>query len=145
MCTNNSNKCTEYLKIYTDNIERKYEDKECRREGMDCIVNVSYTEFELVSTGSMIVELDEFDSFSSEISVTVSSYSSIAEEYSNITSNLQGNPGMYFRGSEASVFYLLITPSLFLSDSHKWEEESTGYHVSQIQDPDKGSQIYYSE
>jgi hypothetical protein len=112
---------------------------------MDCIVSVSYEEFELVSTGSVTIQLDEFDSFSSEVSIAVSSYSSIPEEYSNITSHLQGDPGMYFRGSEASIFYLLITPSLFLSDSNKWEEESTGYHVSQMQDPDKGSQINYSE
>jgi len=144
-CTNELNKCTEYLKIYTDNIERKNEDKECRREAMDCIVSVSYAEFELVSTGSLTVQLDEYDSFSSDVSIAVSSYSSIPEEYSNITSHLQGDPGMYFRGSEASIFYLLITPSLFLSDSNKWEEESTGYHVSQMQDPDKGSQINYSE
>jgi hypothetical protein len=52
---------------------------------------------------------------------------------------------MYFRGSSPTVFRLLMTPSLFINDSGDWDNELKGYHISEVYEPNKGSQITYSE
>jgi hypothetical protein len=38
-----------------------------------------------------------------------------------------------------------MTPSIFRNDSGDWEDEIKGYHISQLQDPQKGSEVYYPE
>jgi hypothetical protein len=51
----------------------------------------------------------------------------------------------FFRGSNPTTFSYLMTPSLFKTDSNKWEDDQRGYHISIQEKPTKGSQINISE
>ena len=133
------------LNIDMDNLEGRIQNLKCEKQELDCTVSFECSDCELVSTGSISIEIDEMDSFATGISIEVSSSSSIPDEYSTIISSLRSDAPFYFRGPDPSTFYLLITPSLFLNDSGDWEKELKGYHISQTQDPGRGSQIEFSE
>ncbi len=77
--------------------------------------------------------------------MTVSSSSSIPNEKSTISTVVSAEKGKYFRGMNPSEVHLLMTPSIFRNDSGDWEDEIKGYHISQLQDPQKGSEVYYPE
>jgi hypothetical protein len=137
--------CTEYLNISFDNVNGKLVDLKCSMIGSDCYVNFSIRDFELTSLGSVNVELTEVDSYCSDISVKLQTSSSIPNELSTISTTIPKNANKYYRGSEGSTVTLLITPSLFISDTGDWASELKGYHVSQTQNPIKGTQISYTE
>ena len=128
------------LKIDIYNLVGRLQNPQCEKQELDCTVSFECLDCELVSTGSINIEIEEMDSYATGISIEVSSSSSIPDEYSTIISSLRSDATLYFRGPDPSTFYLLITPSLFLNDSGDWEKELRGYHISQTQDPDKGSQ-----
>ena len=93
----------------------------------------------------MNLELSESKSYCSEILVKIQTSSSIPDEVSSISTQIPMDINKYYRGSEPSLVNLLMTPSLFLSDTGEWESKLKGYHISQTQDPIKGSQISYTE
>jgi hypothetical protein len=112
---------------------------------LDCYINFSIIDFELLSLGSVNVELYEVDSYCSEISVKVQTSSSIPNETSDMTTTIPKDFDKYYRGLEASIVSLLMTPSLFISDTGDWPSELKGYHISQTQDTIQGSQVSYTE
>jgi hypothetical protein len=120
-------------------------DLKCSFIDSDCYLNFSIKDFEITSLGSVNVELNEFDSYCSDISVKVQTSSSIPGELSSISTTITKDANKYYRGSEGSIVNLLITPSLFISETDDLASELKGYHMSQIQNPIKGSQISYTE
>lgn len=144
-CAVQDNKCTDFLSISLDNIEGRLVDLRCSIIDSDCYIHFNIIDFELLSLGSVNVELSEADSYCSDISVKVQTSSSIPDENSTIITTIPKDFNKYYRGSEASIVSLLMTPSLFLSDTEDWPSELKGYHVSQTQDPIKGSQVRYTE
>ena len=127
------------------NIKGTSRNRTCSKKGLNCEVSFTYSNFEILSTGSLTLEINEVDSYASSISLEISSSSSIPNEVSTTISSISSEENMYFRGPDPSIFYLLMTPSIFLTDSEKWEDELKGYHVSEVQDPEHGSEITYSE
>lgn len=77
--------------------------------------------------------------------VKVQTSSSIPSETSTIISYIPSDINKVFRGSDPTRVNLLMTPSLFQSDTGKWDSEGKGYHISQLQNSIKGSQIDYTE
>lgn len=77
--------------------------------------------------------------------VKIQTSSSMPDETSGISTRIPMNINKYYRGLEPSIVSLLMTPSLFLTDTGEWESELKGYHISQTQDPIKGSQISFTE
>lgn len=91
------------------------------------------------------MELSEDNSLCSEISIKVEAPSSIPNEVSSITTRVKSESGKYFRGFTPSVISMLLTPSLFLTDTNKWENKLKGFHISESEEPIEGSQIDFSE
>jgi hypothetical protein len=90
--------------------------------------------------------MSEDESYATDIYITISSSSSIPGEYSTIKTKVStSDRNKYFRGADPSIISLLMTPSLFLTDTRTWENELKGYHISETLDPKKGSEIEYSE
>lgn len=111
----------------------------------DCVVSFKCPDCELTRSGSLSLEMLEPDSVAADILVKISSNSSIPGENSSISSLLLGDTDKYFRGPNPSTFYILLTPWVFINDSEDWDKGIKGYHASQIKDPEKGSQIPYSQ
>lgn len=101
--------------------------------------------FELESSGSVTLELTEKESYCSQITVKVQTSSSIPDQTSSIITYITEDTDKYYRGADPTIVNLLMTPSLFLSNTGTWDSEATGYHISQTQDLVKGSQIDYTE
>lgn len=60
----------------------------------------------------------------------VTSNSSIPDEVSKIGIGAEPETNKVFRGFQPSVFYVLMTPSIFTSTLPDYNSLSTGYHVS---------------
>jgi hypothetical protein len=45
-------------------------------------------------------------------------------------------------GNEPSVIELQMTPSIFRTDTVRWEDKSTGYHVNSLSLPEVGSTVF---
>jgi hypothetical protein len=135
----------EELTINMNNLLGELRNIQCMSQNLACAVSFECINCKLINTGSISIELDEVDSYSTGISVEISSFSSIPDEYSTIITSLRSDQSLYLRGPNPSNFYFLMTPSLFLNDSGDWEKELKGYHVTKTQDPAKGSQIVFPE
>jgi hypothetical protein len=78
-------------------------------------------------------------SFASKIQVNITSSSSIQNYHSSVTSELLSEYNTIYRGIIPSTFYYQLTPSLYISKLNENKEESTGYHISNLKLPEKGS------
>ena len=124
----------------------KDEKLSCEKQDSLCKVSLKCSDCELTNTGSLTLTMEEDESYSTGIYVTISSSSSIPGEYSTIkTMASTSETTKYFRGADPSIIYLLVTPSLFLSDTGDWDNQLKGYHMTELTDPKKGSEIEYSE
>jgi hypothetical protein len=137
--------CTEHITIAYDNIRGKIQDIQCRKVESDCEISFRVSNLYLGSSAYVSIELLEKDSYCSDIYVKVQTSSSIPDETSSITTYILSDKNKLFRGYDPTVIHLLMTPSLFLSDTDIWESEAQGYHISQVQNNIKGSQIDFTE
>jgi hypothetical protein len=71
--------------------------------------------------------------------------SSIPGEISSVSDVIWSNNGKYFKGLVPTTFSILMTPSLFKTDSSLWKSDTTGYHISIDKDTTYGSQSYAKE
>jgi uncharacterized membrane protein YciS (DUF1049 family) len=78
-------------------------------------------------------------SYSSGIEIDFKSSSSIPSELSSVFISIRPPTNLVFIGSDPSMFYFSVTPSLFTSSSSQWPKSETGYHVSIYQPPVYGS------
>ena len=98
-------------------------EKTCRIQ-IVCVACV----FQVGSSLSLL--LGEELSYASGISVNISSTSSIPGGRSNVSNYIYPQIGNMFIGSDPTVFYFGLTPSLFETDSSEWPAKDTGYHVA---------------
>lgn len=74
--------------------------------------------------------MSEASSYASSISVEISSTSSIPDENSQLIMGAKPEKGKVLRGFQPTEFFILLTPSVFLSTVSDWESLMTGYHIS---------------
>jgi hypothetical protein len=138
-------KCIEKIEANSYNLVGNIEIIKCEKVQSDCYITVFCENCELRKAASIELILNEDRSFASDIRVKVSSSSSIPYETSSITTIIPNNGNYIYRGIEPSVIYLLMTPSLFLSEVNEWPGKKTGYHISDYKDPSSGSLTEISE
>ncbi len=138
---NEFGECTEHLDLTFKSIKGDKQPNQCSLLDFNCQVSFKITNFELVTHGNVEFKLSETASYCTNIQIKVKTSSSVLDEYSSITSTISSDKNKYFIGSEPSNFYLMLTPSLFVTDS----DESEGYHVSALISPTQGSQVDFSE
>ena len=134
-------KCLDSIKISLSNIICSKTIESCKLSKETCSIIITCENGEIETGGSISLILKESRSYASAIYVNLTADSSIPDEISSITSSVVSQDGSVFRGSLASEFYFLATPSLFRSESSKWDNDITGYHISEKNSPNKGSQI----
>ena len=108
----------------------------CNYIKQDCEVEIFYKNVTLSGTSSIFVDLREYSSYASAISLNITCSSSIPDQISSVFSSIRPTSGSsIFRGLEPSVFSFELTPSVsfikvFTSQSSEWNSYSTGYHIS---------------
>ncbi|CAG9326896.1 unnamed protein product [Blepharisma stoltei] len=111
----------------------------------DCTISLACSNC-VVETGAYIqYNLLEVSSYTSAISVNVTSTSSIPNELSSINEVLVPNDNSVFRGYNPTQFFYTMTPSYFRSYVSDWTDKVTGYHVSVASSPVGGSQYTITE
>lgn len=136
---------THQMTLITDNVIGTLNEPTCEKIGNDCYIKIVCMNCEIIKAGSIEVVLNENQSFATDIRVKVTSSSSIPSQTSGISTSILNQQNTIFRGFDASVIHLLVTPSLFLSEVDEWEDEKTGYHISELKDPSPGSLIEISQ
>ena len=112
---------------------------ECQQIDELCLIAFICKNCVIGSEASVDFILDSTYSYSSSISINVSSASSIPESISSIYSSLTTPVNKVLIGSANSYFYFMLIPSYFTSDVSQFPANSTGYHVSEEQPPVSGS------
>lgn len=138
-------KCASGISISQEYLDGKFSEPVCEKKSSDCFVRTVCRNCELTNTGSTTIVMSESQSFAAEIYVNVTTSSSIPDEVSSIFTVITADENTIFRGIEPTIVYLLVTPSVFLSQVSDWASELTGYHIAQSRDPTKGSLINTSE
>ena len=108
----------------------------------DCSVVVYLTQASFSESSSIKLETKDRSSFASGIQVNSTAYSSIPGEYSSITASISPPASKVFIGSTPTEFFYSMTPSLFRSQVSNWPEKETGYHVSVLNPPQRGSSSF---
>ena len=116
----------------------------CSILGTSCQVSTLYTDFSLTSASTVLISLKECQSMASQISVNLTSSSSIpgsiSSEYLPLST---GSDFTVFRGTVPTTISYEFTPSVrdmqvFESQSSQWKAD-TGYHVMVNQSANIGS------
>lgn len=81
------------------------------------------------------------NSYASGFKVNITTSSSIPNEISSIQTKMRSSKNKVFIGSTTSTFFYTLTPSLFHSDVFRWPSKLTGFHLSETQNPIKGSEL----
>jgi hypothetical protein len=146
ICEVDAGKCMEELQTDLLNIRSNHSDIGCLHSDHTCTVTYTFYDCEVSSSGSFTLKMLQDESYATDIYLTISSSSSIPGEKSTLKTAIStSDRHKYFRGSDPSTVFILMTPSLLLTDSDEWDTKSKGYHVSQTRDPTPGSMIEYSE
>jgi hypothetical protein len=83
----------------------------------------------------------EHDAYAASIMTNVTATSSIPDETSHISYEIEAEPNMVFRGSGQTVFSYFAIPSIFESDRSGDPTKETGYHMSLDTSNQAGSQF----
>ena len=137
--------CTNHLDINLENINGSKQDLTCAQIDGGCKISFTIRNFDLTQIGVVNIKLSEDLSLCSAIYLKIETSSSIPDEVSSISHVIWSDKDQFFRGSSPSIFRYLMTPSLFKTDSNKWEGEKKGYHITSQEEPYKGSQANVSE
>lgn len=137
--------CSDQIRVDMKYIEGNISDQKCKLDGYHCIVSLKCLNCALTNSASVILSMLEEQSYATEIYISVTSYSSIPEGGSSLKTQISASDDKFFRGPNPNIAHLLMTPSLFITNSEDWENELKGYHISLLKDSEKGSQIEYSE
>lgn len=110
-----------------------------------CIIYIEFSKC-VINVGAYLKVISlETLSYASGIEVNVTTNSSIPNEISSMSSVIFPSGNNVFIGSDDSIFYYVLTPSLFKSDSSKWKTDLKGYHIAVSSSPSAGSQFLTSE
>ena len=85
----------------------------CNYIKQDCEVEIFYKNVTLSGTSSIFVDLREYSSYASAISLNITCSSLIPDQISSVFSSIRPTSGSsIFRGLEPSVFSFELTPSV---------------------------------
>lgn len=113
----------------------------CKLTNNDCEITFLCNDCILATGAQFYVIFDEYSSYSSSVSVKVSSSSSIPDENSEVFYMLSTqDENSVFRGQDPTEFKVSVTPSLFLSDDSESGDGMTGNHLSITTTPISGSE-----
>lgn len=102
-----------------------------------CEIVLSCADCEVTGTASLLFKFSHELSYSSKITANVTTFSSIPSEHSTTTQSVYPDADTIFRGSPGSIFFFVMTPSLYRNTDSG--EEDTGYHVYTVKSPTKGA------
>jgi hypothetical protein len=137
----NKTECADSIQQHLSNIKCFNTQKTCiLHNNKTCIIKVTCLDGEIKTGAQVNFNITGSLSYTSRIQLTLTASSSIPNEDSSVSSLLLPSSGYVFIGSNPSEFSFLVTPSLFQSESRKWESEITGYHISEKNSPVYGSQ-----
>jgi hypothetical protein len=145
-CIDKDGKCNSNIFYQDSGISYSHRFISCSTFEENCQIKAKYSNLELtLKTAEIQIKLKEKSSYSTAISVNITSSSSIPDQLSGtFTSFTTGSDEALFRGTTASKVFFKLTPSvffiqLFISESSEWPSEETGFQVSSHQDPERGS------
>jgi hypothetical protein len=144
-CVNDNNECSDHVRVDMEYIEGNISNLKCSLDRNCCIVSLKCVNCMLTNSANVILTMLEEQSYATEIYISVTSSSSIPEGGSSLLTKISANDDKFFRGPNPNIAHLLMTPSLFITNSEDWENELKGYHISILRDSEKGTQIDYSE
>lgn len=119
--------CTPLITLRYDNIQGRFNQR-CYKVQNSCYIKITCEECEIISQGSVEFTSYEAKAYASMIKANITSFSSIPDQFSSISISEYAKASRVFRGSEATVFNFLLTPSYYESEVKDWESK-TGYHV----------------
>ena len=133
--------CGSLISAYFQNVQSNSTVTSCVLIEKTCRVQVLCVSCVFQIGSSLSIVLGEELSYSTGISVNVSSASSIPGTRSAISTSAYPKTGYMFIGNVPTVFFFVLTPSLFESDVHMWPAKETGYHVAVEAATVEGSQF----
>lgn len=134
-----NNVCQNGVEITVTNIVKGDQLTKCQKTTSACIIDFSCYNCEIGTTSMLIINLFQEYSFSTSISVTISSESSIPESQSSMSKTIFAPKNEVFIGRTSSNFFYSLTPSVFYSTVQQFPNEATGYHISEYTLPTYGS------
>ena len=133
----NNESCSSSIFFGVSGLKRGQGNFYCKRSGLDCNLNLDLEEFVIEPETNIYISLQEEFSYTSQITVTVTSESSIPDEVSQVKMIAYPKENHVFRGDTPTTFRFSFTPSYYSSEDDGREE--TGYHVSPLSDPSGGT------
>ena len=128
---NVNNSCSSGIKVTPYNFDILGDYKyACQQKNDSCVVIFSCYRCAIGSQSSIQLSLQSTYSYSSSITVIVTSTSSIPDSNSSVSTSINTQINQLFVGSDDSIFYFLMTPSFFISYVSDFQSNVTGYHVS---------------
>jgi hypothetical protein len=106
-----------------------------------CKLTVFFQKGTIQTGASISLSITEPLSYASAIEVNLTCSSSIPNQISSIHSSIKATEGFVFIGKDPNKFSFLATPSLFKSEAKEWPSQETGFHISEMTRPVKGSQF----
>lgn len=142
-CGDSVGNCDSNVYIGYSNIDGTL-DTTCIQRDKTCRVEITCKSCELNYGAMLNYEFQQPYAFSESIAVNVTTTSSIPGEVSSIQQTISSDSDQLFRGFKPSEFFFQMTPSVssrqvFITDSSEWTSDVTGYHVSMLVTPVKGS------
>ncbi|OMJ65891.1 hypothetical protein SteCoe_37468 [Stentor coeruleus] len=131
--------CNDEVDVTSYNIIKGKIEKICEKVDQFCNVIFLCRQCEIGTQSQLIFKMNEAYSFSSTISVSISSDSSIPESKSSFSRTIFPKSKEVFIGSTPSEFCYSLTPSVFYSTFSKYPSRATGYHISEYSTPITGS------
>ncbi|OMJ75090.1 hypothetical protein SteCoe_25868 [Stentor coeruleus] len=106
-----------------------------------CKIVIEFSEFYVDSSQSYItLQLEEKNSYAGYFTINTTSSSSIPESFSSVFIPVEPPSYEYiFKGSNPTLIYFKLIPSLFTSQSSRWKDLDTGYHLQSDKDITIGS------
>ena len=132
--------CSESAKISLIHIQYSKSSSKCESKETYCMFKLVLYKSHLQTGSKISLTLNQSLSYTSGIQVNLTSSSSIPNEKSSVLTSIKPQEDSVFLGSAPTEFFFLATTSLFTSESDKWQERETGYHVSEFASPKAGSQ-----
>lgn len=138
---NKEGKCSDLITLTSVNIDYEWESIACKIDTLRrCLVKYSCTNCAIGSKAAINLVFQEKLSYSSGISVNITSDSSIPESRSSVLSTVIPEKGYIFIGPLTNTFYFTFTPSYFTSSISNFPPQLIGYHVDSSALPKSGSQ-----
>ncbi|OMJ66392.1 hypothetical protein SteCoe_36769 [Stentor coeruleus] len=140
-CTVNST-CHPSIKFDSQDLSFTKKIQTCTKIEEDtCKIVLVFYDFNIESSLSYItLQLEEKNSYAGYFTINITSPSSIPESFSSVFIPVEPPSYEYvFKGINPTLVYFKLIPSLFTSQSSRWKESDTGYHLQIDKDATIGS------